>query len=81
VVNNHEEAPLVIEALQQPLLKALNETDTHPPVKNEDLAWQPFVLTVVYYFIAGKKKARSIITKIKNANHTLGLPKKLKKNT
>ena len=81
MASNQEEAPLVIAALQQPLLDALEETDTQPPVKNEDLHWVSFVLTVVYHFIFGTKSGRCLLTHLQHADPALGLPKDLKKST
>lgn len=81
MASNQEEAPLVIAALQQPLLDALEETDTHPPVKNEDLHWASFVLTVVYHFTFGTKSGRCLLTHLQHADPSLGLPKDLKKST
>ncbi len=75
------EAPLVIQALQEPLLEALQETDTQAAVKNEDLHWTPFVLVVVYYFIAGIKSGRCLLTHLQHADPALGLPTNLKKST
>jgi hypothetical protein len=81
VANKDEEAPLVIEALQQPLLEALNETAPQSPVKNEDLAWRPFVLVVVYSFLAGIKSGRCLLTHLPHADPSLGLPNNVKKST
>ena len=81
MTNQQEESPLVIEALQQPLLEALKETDTQPPVKNEDLAWNPFVRVVVYFYIAGIKSGRCLLTHLQHADPSLALPKDLKKST
>lgn len=76
-----QEAPLVIQALQEPLLEALQETDTQAPVQNEDLAWRPFILVVIYYFIAGIKSGRRLLTHLRHADPALGLPTDLKKST
>jgi hypothetical protein len=73
VEERNEEARLVIEALQEPLLAALQATDTQPPADNEKLAWRPFVLVVVYYFIAGIKSGRLLLTHLPHANAALGL--------
>lgn len=75
------EAPVVIHALQEPLLEALQETDTQPPVQNEDLLWRPFVLVVVYYFLAGIKSGRRLLTHLPHADPALSLPAELKKST
>ena len=79
--HNHEEAPSVFEALQQPLIEALEETDTQPPVKNEKLAWAPFVKVVVYCYVAVIASGRCLITHLQHADPSLGLPKDLKKST
>jgi Transposase DDE domain len=81
VAEAQAEAPLVIHALQEPLLEALQETDTQPPVQNEDLAWRPFVLVVVYYFVAGIQSGRRLLTHLPHADPALGLPTELKKST
>ena len=81
MASNQEESPLVIESLQQPLLEALDETNTQPPVNNEDLTWAPFVRVVVYFYIAGIKSGRCLLTHLQHADPSLGLPKDLKKST
>ena len=67
-----KEAPLVIQALQEPLLAALQATDTQPPVDNEKLAWGTFVNVVVYYFVVGIKSGRLLLTHLPHANLALG---------
>ena len=81
VEENPKEAPLVFQALQEPLLAALQATDTQPPVVNEKLSWGPFVNLVVYYFVSGIKSGRLLITHLHHANPALGLPTDLKKST
>jgi hypothetical protein len=76
-----EEAPLVIDALLQPLVEAMNETDTQPPVKNEDFSWRSFVLVVVYGFVAGIPSGRRLLSHLPHADPLLGLPINLKKST
>jgi hypothetical protein len=68
VAEQQAEAPLVIQALQEPLLEALQETDAQAPVKNEDLHWTPFVLVVVYHFIAGIESGRCLLTHLQHAD-------------
>ncbi len=81
MADKQEQAPLVIQALQEPLLEALQETDTQAPVQNQGLAWPLFVRVVVYYFIAGIRSGRCLLTHLQHADPALGLPADLKKST
>ena len=76
-----KEAPLVFQALQEPLLAALQAMDNQPPVANEKLAWASFVNIVVYYYVFGIKSGRLLITHLSHASSALGLPTDLKKST
>jgi hypothetical protein len=80
VAANQEEAPLVFHALQEPLHQALAET-TPPPVANEELSWPTFVCVVVYYFVAGLKSGRLLLTHLRHAPAELALPPALKRAT
>ena len=75
-----QESPLVFQALQEPLLAALQAMETQP-VANEKLAWVPFVNIVVYYFVSGIQSGRLLITHLPHACSSLGLPTDLKKST
>jgi hypothetical protein len=80
VVANQGEAPLVFDALQEPLQQALDDTAPEP-VANEELSWPTFVSVVVYYFVAGLKSGRLLLTHLPHAPPELGLPTSLKKAT
>ncbi len=81
MADKQEETPLVIEALLEPLVEALKETNTQDGVPNEKLSWRNFVLVAMFYFIGGVKSGRRLITHLAHADPDLGLPKDLKKST
>ena len=81
VAASEVETPLVFEAFQEPLHQALDDTDTQPPVANEELSWRTFVLVVVYYFVAGLQSGRLLLTHLQHAPAELNLPTDLKKST
>jgi hypothetical protein len=77
----NKETPVVFEVLQEPLNEALQATDTLPPAQNETLSWHTFVRVVVYYFIAGIRSGRLLLTHLAHADPALHLPNDLKKST
>jgi hypothetical protein len=81
VAEQREETPLVMQALLEPLLETLNEAEAAKPTQNEDLKWRPFVLVVVYYFVAGIKSGRRLLTHLQHADPALDLPTDLKRST
>ena len=81
MADKQEEASLVIHALQEPLVEALKETDTQDVIQNEELSWPTFVFVGIYFFIAGQKSGRQLITHLAHADPALGLPRDLKKST
>jgi hypothetical protein len=74
------EQPLVFHALYEPLQQVLAET-VSPPDPKEKLSWRTFVGVVVYYFVAGIKSGRLLLTHLPHAPAELGLPTGLKKAT
>ncbi|MGF1581347.1 MAG: hypothetical protein ACFCD0_18645 [Gemmataceae bacterium] len=71
--------PLVFQALEEPLLQVLDETQ-NPPVQNETLHWMSFVRVVVYYFVAGIASGRLLLTHLAHADPARKLTKNLNLN-
>ena len=80
VAAKQEETPLVLHAMLAPLQQVLDET-APAPVANEELSWSTFVSVVVYYFVAGLKSGRLLLTHLQHAPAELALPTSLKKAT